>query len=117
MKLNDKDTQALVDRFLGYGRYDERPGAKPVTPIFYVNSAYSRDNSPEAYSEIVLPMLAKLNPRAARARHAIAGGHAYLLQARAEPSAGPCAPRREVVARRHPRRFLSPRTLTKGDVA
>lgn len=78
MNLNEKDTQALVDRFLGYGRYDERPGAKPVTPIFYVNSAYSRDNSPEAYSEVVLPMLAQLKPAPrVRVTQLQAGTHIY----------------------------------------
>lgn len=78
LKLDEAQTQALIDRFFGYCLYDEKPGAKPVTPIFYVNSAYSRDNSPEAYCEIVLPMLAKLKPAPrVRVTQLQAGTHIY----------------------------------------
>lgn len=76
--LNKLQTQELIERFFGYCRYDESVGAKPVTPILYVNSAYSRDNSREAYNDIVLPMLAKLDPAPrVRVTQLQAGTHIY----------------------------------------
>lgn len=78
MGLDDAQKQALAQRFRGYCHYDTRPGAKPVTPILYVNSGYSRDNSPEAFSEIILPMLAQLNPAPrVRVTQLQAGTHIY----------------------------------------
>src|SRR5262249_54096940 len=53
-------TDALVQRYFGYCHYDMSEGAKKIPPILYVNSKDSRDNSPEAYNEIVLPMFAEL---------------------------------------------------------
>ena len=60
--LDGEAMDALVQRYLGYCHYDERPGAKPVPPILYVNSKHSRDNSLEAFQEIILPMLGALSP-------------------------------------------------------
>jgi hypothetical protein len=78
MGMDDAQTHALAQRFRGYCHYDTRPGAKPVTPILYVNSGYSRDNSPEAFSEIILPMLAQLNPAPrVRVTQLQAGTHIY----------------------------------------
>lgn len=78
MGMDDAQTLALAQRFRGYCHYDTQPGAKPVTPILYVNSGYSRDNSPEAFSEIILPMLAQLNPAPrVRVTQLQAGTHIY----------------------------------------
>jgi len=62
LQLDEAETQKLLTKFRGFGLYDTGPGARPVQPILYINSAFSRDNSPEAFSEIILPMLAKLEP-------------------------------------------------------
>lgn len=76
--LDAAAADALVTRYRGYCSYDERPGARPVPPIFYINSAFSRDNSFEAFDGIVLPMLAALRP-APKVRLAMlgAGTHIY----------------------------------------
>ncbi len=62
LQLNEVERGKLVVRYLGFGKYDVSPGARPVQPIFYINSANSRDNSPEAFNGIILPMLGKLDP-------------------------------------------------------
>jgi hypothetical protein len=59
---NAAATEALVKRYRNYCYYDLSEEAKPVPPILYINSHNSRDNSPEAYNEIILPMLAELRP-------------------------------------------------------
>lgn len=78
LKLDHAKTDALIARYVGYCHYDEGEGAKPVPPILYVNSKYSRDNSLEAFEGIILPMLADLRP-APRARVVMldAGTHIY----------------------------------------
>ena len=76
--MNAQATSDLVKRYLNYCYYDASPGAKPVPPILYINSKDSRDNSPEAYSEIILPMLAELKPAPrVRATQFGAGTHVY----------------------------------------
>jgi hypothetical protein len=60
--LDDARGRELTEKFRSFGRYDTGPGARRVQPIFYINSANSRDNSPEAFSEVILPMLAQLDP-------------------------------------------------------
>ncbi len=62
LKLSRAETAALVERYLDYGRYLTGPGARPVPPVLFVNSCYSRDNSEEVFNEVVLPMLARLDP-------------------------------------------------------
>ena len=77
--LDRAATAALVDRYLGYGRYQEGPGARAVPPILFVNSRFSRDNSEEVFRAVVLPMLARLKP-APRTRLVMvdAGSHIYM---------------------------------------
>ena len=60
--LSRRETAALVERYLDYGRYRTGPDARPVPPALFVNSCYSRDNSEEVFNEVVLPMLAQLDP-------------------------------------------------------
>ena len=70
--------EALVGRYRGYGYYDTGPEARPLPPIFYINSKNSRDNSPEVYSEVVLPMFKELSPAPkVRAIQLGAGTHVY----------------------------------------
>jgi hypothetical protein len=84
--MNETATSALVQRYFNYCHYDMSEEAKPIPPILYVNSKDSRDNSPEAYSEIVLPMFAELK-RAPKVRAAQfgAGTHVYYKAAEKFP--------------------------------
>jgi hypothetical protein len=56
------ETQALVDRYLGYPKAMEGPGVKPVPPIIYIICAFTRDHTPDNYFNIILPGLAEINP-------------------------------------------------------
>ncbi|MFT7648394.1 MAG: hypothetical protein ACI8Y4_003146 [Candidatus Poriferisodalaceae bacterium] len=62
LSLDDDATADLVERYRAYCRYDERPEAKPVPPILYVNTKHSRDNTPDAFNGVILPMLGELDP-------------------------------------------------------
>lgn len=62
LRLSAKDTDALVERYLDYGRYRRGAGVPPVKPILFVNSRYSRDNSEEVFRAVVIPMLRALDP-------------------------------------------------------
>ncbi len=62
LRLSRAETAALVGRYLDYGRYLKGPDARPVPPVLFVNSCYSRDNSEEAFKEVILPMLGRLRP-------------------------------------------------------
>lgn len=62
MKLNKKDTQALIERYLGLSRELSGPGVKPVPPIMFQITAHSRDHSKEVYHEVVIPLFKKMKP-------------------------------------------------------
>lgn len=71
------DTGALVERYLDYGRYRRGGDARPVPPLLFVNSCFSRDNSEEVFNEVVLPMLAGLEP-APKTRMVIVDASSHL---------------------------------------
>lgn len=78
LQLQDAARRSMVEKFLSFGRYDTHAGARPVQPIFYINSANSRDNSPEAFNGTILPMLAELKPAPrVKATQLGAGTHIY----------------------------------------
>ena len=52
----------MVARYLNYGRYLKGLDARPVPPVLFINSVFSRDNSEEVFNEVVRPELARLNP-------------------------------------------------------
>lgn len=78
LQLQGVERQNMIEKFLSFGRYDTSAEARPVQPIFYINSAFSRDNSPEAFNGIILPMLAELTPAPrVKATQLGAGTHIY----------------------------------------
>ncbi|MDH3239772.1 MAG: hypothetical protein OEO83_03815 [Alphaproteobacteria bacterium] len=77
LKLSKGETTALVERYLDYGRYLRGPEARPVPPLLFVNSCYSRDNSEEVFNEVVLPQLAGLDP-APKTRMVIVDASSHL---------------------------------------
>ena len=52
----------LVARYLGMGRELAGPDAKPVPPLLFGITAYSRDHTPERYRDIVLPAYRAMSP-------------------------------------------------------
>ncbi len=62
MALGPAETQALVDRYVGYLREVSGPGARPVPPLLLVISNNSRDHSTDVYQKVYLPMYAAMRP-------------------------------------------------------
>jgi len=62
LKLNQKETGRLIERYVGYTRELTGPAVKPVPPLLMGMSKNSRDHNPENYGKILLPMFAAMNP-------------------------------------------------------
>ncbi|HXF75857.1 MAG TPA: hypothetical protein VNN13_07165, partial [Methylomirabilota bacterium] len=62
LKMNQDETEALVQRFVGYTRELSGPEVKPVPPFLFEISKDSRDHSPEVYQEVILPGFRAMKP-------------------------------------------------------
>ena len=62
LKMNKEETEALVNRFVGYTRGLRGPNMKPVPPFLFEISKDSRDHSPEVYNEVIMPGFRAMNP-------------------------------------------------------
>jgi hypothetical protein len=62
LKMNRDETEALVNRFIGYTRELRGTDKKPVPPFLFEISKDSRDHSPEVYEEVILPGFRAMNP-------------------------------------------------------
>jgi hypothetical protein len=62
LKMNKEETDALVQRFLGYTRELSGANIKPVPPFLFEISKDSRDHSPEVYEEVIMPGFRRMNP-------------------------------------------------------
>jgi hypothetical protein len=60
--MNNDETDALVQRFVGYTRELSGPNVKPVPPFLFEISKDSRDHSPEVYSDVIMPGFRRMNP-------------------------------------------------------
>jgi len=60
--MNREETEALVNRFVGYTRELSGPDAKPVPPFLFEISKDSRDHSPEVYDEVIMPGFRAMRP-------------------------------------------------------
>jgi hypothetical protein len=77
------DTRALVDRFRGYIGELSGPGTRPLPPLLYAITHNSRDHTREMYEQILMPMLAAIDPPPkVHLTRFQAGVHSYML---AEP--------------------------------
>jgi hypothetical protein len=78
LKYGADETQALVDRFLGFTRELKGPGMKRVPPFLFVISKDSRDHNPAVYAEVIIPAFARMNPAPRTAvTRMMAGVHTY----------------------------------------
>ena len=81
LNLNQKDTDALVSKFLGYARQQSGTETKPVPPILFCVSKDSRDHGVESYKTLVMPMFSKMTPPPKTALvHFQAGVHSYWTE-------------------------------------
>ncbi len=62
LKLNQTETEELVQHYVGYTRELTGPDVKPAPPVLFGITKDSRDHSPEVYKEVILPMFAAINP-------------------------------------------------------
>jgi hypothetical protein len=62
LKLNKEETEALVQRFVGYTRELSGANVKPVPPFLFEISKDSRDHSAEVYEEVIMPGFRRMNP-------------------------------------------------------
>ena len=60
--MNKEETDALVQRFVGYTRELTGPHVKPVPAFLFEISKDSRDHSPEVYSEVIIPGFRAMKP-------------------------------------------------------
>ena len=81
LQLDADATAALVDRYIGFTRELKGPGVKPVPPVMFQISAFSRDHSREVYEEVTIPMYQAMDPAP---KHALtqfmAGKHGYMAR-------------------------------------
>ncbi len=78
LNMNSEETEALVKHYLGFSRELTGIDVKPVPPFLFILAKDSRDHSPEAYKEVVVPMFAAMNPAPKiRVVHFGAGVHTY----------------------------------------
>ena len=78
LNMTPGETEALVERYVGYTQELSGEGVKPVPPILYNIAKDSRDHSPEAYQEVILPMLSAIIPQPrVRVVQYDAGVHGY----------------------------------------
>ena len=62
LKMNKEETEALVQRFVGYSRELSGPNVKPVPPFLFEISKDSRDHSQEVYEEVIMPGFGRMKP-------------------------------------------------------
>ena len=62
LKMNKDETEALVERFVGYAQELRGPNVKPVPPFLFEISKDSRDHSREVYEEVIMPGFRRMNP-------------------------------------------------------
>ena len=62
LRLGRAATRELVARYVGMGRELTGPGVKPVPPLLFGITAYSRDHTAEKYRDIVVPAYKAMSP-------------------------------------------------------
>jgi hypothetical protein len=60
--LSPAETDALVQRYLSYPRPLTGDGVKPVPPVLFVIAKDSPDHTLAAYTEVIMPMMAQIDP-------------------------------------------------------
>ncbi len=87
LQLNEEDTEALVQQFLGYGRELKGQDVKPVPNVLFCVSKDSRDHGVESYKSLVMPMYAEMDPAPKTSLvHFQAGVHSYWWAEKDLPS-------------------------------
>ncbi len=79
LQLNEADTVALVEHYIGLTKELRGPGVKPIPPVMFQISANSRDHNKEVYEEVVIPLYQAMNPPPKYSlTQFMAGKHGYM---------------------------------------
>lgn len=79
LELNERDTNALITHYVGLTRELKGKGVKPVPPVMFQISAYSRDHSREVYEQVVIPLYQAMDPAPRYSlTQFMAGKHGYM---------------------------------------
>lgn len=62
MGLGDEETQEMIDHYVGLKRELTGRGVKPVPPVMFQITAFSRDHSREVYEEVIIPLFREMEP-------------------------------------------------------
>ena len=62
LHMNREETEALIERYVGYPRELSGQGVRPLPPFLFVITKDSRDHSPEVYKEVILPAFRAMKP-------------------------------------------------------
>ena len=77
--LDDEATAELVGHYIGYTRELSGPDARPVPPVMFQISAFSRDHSREVYEQVTIPMYEAMDPPPKYSfTQFMAGKHGYM---------------------------------------
>lgn len=79
LELDREATQALVDRYTGLTRELTGPNVKPVPPIMFQITAFSRDHSRDVYEEVIIPLFKQMEdgPKVSLTQYPF-GTHGYM---------------------------------------
>ncbi len=93
LNMTPQETEALVDRYIGYSRELSGPGVKPVPPLLLILAKHSRDHTLDVYQKWVVPMFEAMKPPAkVRLVQFNAGKHSYMAREKDLPMGlGPAA--------------------------
>jgi hypothetical protein len=62
MGLGPEETEEMVDQYVGLKRELTGRGVKPVPPIMFQITAFSRDHSRDVYEEVIIPLFKEMQP-------------------------------------------------------
>ena len=79
LEFDADETKALIDHYVGLTQELSGVGVKPVPPVMFQISAFSRDHSREVYEEVVIPLYQKMQPAPKYSlTQFMAGKHGYM---------------------------------------
>ena len=79
LELDAGETAALVEHYVGLTRELSGPGVKPVPPVMFQISAFSRDHSRAVYEQVTIPMYQAMDPAPRYSlTQFMAGKHGYM---------------------------------------
>jgi hypothetical protein len=81
LNLDADETQALIEHYVGLTQELSGPGVKPVPPVMFQISAFSRDHSKAVYEAVTIPLYQAMDPPPKYSfTQFMAGKHGYMAR-------------------------------------